>query len=107
MICLVGFRLRPGLPPDEYEEWFRREAVPAVQAMTSVQSYRVLRVANVLEGEPSFEFLELLEVADQALFERELEEVPEVKRMLEQWSERVTDPLLAYAQDVPQHAPVA
>src|SRR4051812_45460367 len=71
VICLVAFRLRSGLALDEYEEWFRRVAVPAVRAMSSVGSYRMLRVTTVLEGEARFELLELLEMSDPELFERE------------------------------------
>ncbi len=102
MRCVVTFKLRPGLTPEEYLEWFRRENVPAIRQMTSITSYHVWRVGEAMEGEPGFQFLEEMEITGRADFERELEEIPDVVAMLEGWYSRVTDQVVVYADEVAQ-----
>jgi hypothetical protein len=104
MKCFVTFRLKPGVTREAYEEWFRRENVPAVRKMTSIRGYRAWHVAAAMDGEPSFEFLEEMELDDRELFERELEEIPEMAAMLEGWYGRVADQLVVYAEEVAQDA---
>lgn len=101
MKCLVTFRLKPGVSPDEYEEWFRRENVPAVRRMTTIKSYHVWRVVGAMEGEPP-QFLEAMEIDDREAFEAELDTVPEMAAMLEGWYSRVIDPVVFYGEEVAQ-----
>ncbi len=70
--------------------------------MESIQSYRVWRVSGLLEGQPSFEFLEEMELQDRAAFEKEVEELPEMAAMLEGWYSRVTDQVVVFADEVAQ-----
>lgn len=100
MKCFVLFRLKPGVTPAEYEEWFRAHNVPVVGRLRSISSYRVWRVSGVMEGEPTFEFLEEMELADRQAFEREIEAVPEMTAMLEAWSARVADQVIVYAEEI-------
>jgi REDY-like protein HapK len=100
--CFVTFRLKAGLTPDEYEEWFRTQNVPAARTMKSVRSYRVWRVVGALEGTPSFEYLEEMEIEDRGEFEREVEELPEMVAMLEGWYSRVADQVVVYGEEVRQ-----
>jgi hypothetical protein len=100
--CFVTFRLKPGVAVDEYLEWFRRENVPAVGKLTSIKTYRVWRVTSAMEGEPP-QFIEEMEIGDQAQFERELEEVPEMAAMLEGWYSRVVDQVVFYGEEVEHH----
>ena len=102
MKCFVTFRLKPGLTAEQYEEWFRRENVPAVRKMTSISSYRVWRAVDTMEGEAPFDFIEEMEFADRAAFDREVEVLPEMAAMLEGWYERVTGQAIVYAVEVPQ-----
>ena len=102
MKCFVTFRLRPGVTPEEYERWFRETNVPAVRKMKSIGSYRVWRVVNAIEGEPSFGVLEEMEIEDRGAFEREVEELPEMAAMLEQWYSRVADQVILFAEEIPQ-----
>lgn len=102
MKCFVTFRLRPGVRPEEYDEWFRRTNVPAVRKMKSIKSYRVWRAVHAVDGEPTFEVLEEMEIADRAAFERELEELPEMAAMLEGWYSRVTDQVVLFAEEIAQ-----
>jgi hypothetical protein len=107
MKCFVTFRLRPGITPEEYEKWFRETNVPAVRKMKSIESYRVWRVVDAMEGEPTFEVLEEMEIEDRAAFDREVEELPEMAAMLEGWYERVTDQVILYAEEIAQEDPRA
>ena len=99
MKCFVTFRLKPGVSVDEYLEWFHRENVPAVGKLTSIKTYRVWHVTSAMEGDPP-QFVEEMEIDDQAQFERELEEVPEMAAMLESWYARVVDQTVFYGEEV-------
>lgn len=102
MKCFVTFRLKPGLTAEQYEEWFRRENVPAVRKMASISSYRVWRAVDTMEGEAPFDFIEEMEFADRAAFDGEVEALPELAAMLEGWYERVAGQAIVYAVEVPQ-----
>jgi hypothetical protein len=100
--CFVTFRLKPGVSVQEYEDWFRRENVPAVRKMRSIASYRVWRVVGAMEGDPAFEFLEEMELTEHAAFEQEVETLPEMAAMLEGWYSRVADQVIVYGEEVAQ-----
>jgi hypothetical protein len=104
MKCFVTFRLRPSVDARSYLDWFERVNLPAVDKMESVNSYHVWQVRGSMDGDGAFEFLEEMEITDRASFEAELEAVPEVTTMLTQWSERVTDEVIVYAEEVAQTA---
>lgn len=104
MKCFVTFRLKPGVTPEQYEEWFRTENVPAVRRMRSLSSYRVWRATGAMEGEPPYEYLEEMEFDDQAAFDREVETLPEMAAMLEGWLARVAENAIVYAVEVGQEA---
>ena len=103
MRCFVTFRLRPEVSFEAYESWFREVNVPAIRKMTTVGQYQVWRVGGAAEGDAPFEVLEEMEITNRASFEQELESVPEVVAMLEQWYARVADPVIVYAEEVGQH----
>jgi hypothetical protein len=100
--CFVTFRLRPGVTAEDYLTWFRAENIPAVRKMKTIKTYRVWQVVGAMEGEPPA-FLEEMEIDDQAQFEREVEELPEMKAMLDGWYEQVTDQVVFYGEEVAQH----
>jgi hypothetical protein len=100
--CLVTFRLKPELTPEQYEEWFRTENVPAVRKMQSILSYRVWRVVGAMEGSPTFDYLEEMEIENRQAFEREVEELPEMAAMLDGWYSRVADQVIVYGEEVQQ-----
>jgi REDY-like protein HapK len=100
--CFVSFRLKPSLSHEQYEEWFRTQNVPAVRKLTSISSYRVWRAVGAMEGEPPFDYLEEMELDDRATFDAEVEALPEMAAMLEEWYTRVADQAIVYAVEVPQ-----
>jgi hypothetical protein len=100
--CFVLFRLKPDVTPEQYEEWFREVNVPAALSLATSRSYRVWRVTGAMEGEPSFEYLEEMEVDDRAAFEAEIESSTAMAKMLEDWYARVADQVIVFAEEVPQ-----
>lgn len=100
MKCFVTFRLKPGLTREEYEQWFRKENVPAVRKMESISSYRVWRAVDAADGDAPFDFIEEMEFTDRGNFEREVEELPEMTAMLEGWYARVADQAIVYTEEV-------
>ena len=68
MKCFVTFRLKRGVTRQEYEEWFRRENVPAVRKMSTIKSYRAWHVVGEMEGSPP-DFVEEMEIDDRGAFE--------------------------------------
>jgi hypothetical protein len=101
--CFVTFRLKAGVSREEYEEWFRRDNVPAVKKMSTIKSYRVWHVGGAMEGAPP-DFLEEMEIDDRTAFEAELEAIPEMKAMLDGWYQRVAGQVVFYAEEVDQGA---
>jgi len=100
--CFVLFRLKPGVTPEQYEQWFREVNVPAALTVKTSRNYRVWRVCGVMEGEPSFEYLEEMEIDDRAAFEAEIESSEAMGTMLEQWYERIADQVIVFADEVAQ-----
>jgi hypothetical protein len=100
--CFVTFRLREGVTPEQYEEWFRAENVPAVRTMRSISGYRVWRAIEAMDGEAPYDFIEEMEFVDRGAFDGEVESSPEMDAMLEGWFARVTDQAIVYAVEVPQ-----
>ncbi len=100
MKCFVTFRLKPGVTPEQYEEWFEAENVPAVATMRSITSYRVWRSVGAAEGEPPYDYIEEMEFADRDEFDREVEQLPAMAAMLEGWLERVGENAIVYAVEV-------
>jgi hypothetical protein len=100
--CFVLFRLKPGVTPEQYDEWFREVNVPANDTLTTTRNYRVWRVSGVMEGEPTFEYLEEMELDDRAAFESDIEASPAMAQMLEDWYARVADQVIVFAEEVAQ-----
>jgi REDY-like protein HapK len=102
MKCFVLFNLRPGVTPEQYDEWFREVNVPANDTLTTNRNYRVWRVSGVMDGEPTFTYLEEMELDDRAAFEAEIESSEAMSAMLEQWYARVADQVIVFAEEVAQ-----
>jgi hypothetical protein len=102
MKCFVLFTLKPDVTPEQYEEWFREINVPANDTLTTTRNYRVWRVSGVWEGEPSFQYLEEMELDDREAFEADVESSAAMGRMLEEWYARVADQVIVFGEEVPQ-----
>lgn len=70
---IVLFNLKPGASREEYERWATERDVPTVSALTSVDSFRVLRATGLLGGgAPPYHYVEVIEVSDLARFGEEI-----------------------------------
>ena len=65
-IMVVLFNLKPGVTPEQYERWARETDVPAVNALDSVERFRVYRSLGLLgsDAKPPYADMELVEIAD-------------------------------------------
>jgi len=72
-IIVVLFNLKPGVSAADYEAWARRSDLPTVNALSSVQSFRVLRSAGLLNGTAApYQYVELIELASLDAFRGEV-----------------------------------
>jgi len=65
-IMVVLFNLKPGVSPEAYERWARETDVPSVNALASVERFRVYRSLGLLgsEAKSPYAYMELVEIAD-------------------------------------------
>ena len=65
-IMVVLFNLKPGVTPEQYEQWARETDVPAVNALDAVERFRVYKSIGLLgtDAKPPYEYMELVEIAD-------------------------------------------
>lgn len=62
---IVLFNLKEGADRGAYEEWARTRDLPTVNALPSVNSFRVFAAAGLLGGgESPYAFVEVLDVKD-------------------------------------------
>ncbi len=62
-IVVVLFNLKAGVDVAEYENWARARDLPNVNALDSVEGFRVLRTRGLLNGSPApYQYVELIEI---------------------------------------------
>ena len=70
-------------------------------ALRTISSYRVWRVSGVMEGEPTFEYLEEMELArPRERSSRRSRRCRRWRAMLEAWYARVADQVIVFAEEV-------
>lgn len=80
-------KLRPGVDPADYETWIRRTDYPVARRHPAIERYEVTRLdATLDDGSPSFDYLEVLEVAGIDEYRQALA-TPEFKKLLDEWSQ--------------------
>jgi hypothetical protein len=74
MRILVLFNLRPGVDPKVYESWARGTDSPTVRGLPSISGFTVHRLTGLLmgQGEPPFQYAEVIDVADMDQFGRDI-----------------------------------
>jgi REDY-like protein HapK len=70
MRIIVLFNLKPGADTAAYERWAHERDIPGVRALRSVDGFEVYRATGLLgsSGAPPFAYVEVIDVADMALF---------------------------------------
>lgn len=62
---IVLFNLKPGVDVAEYEQWARNRDLPTVNALPSVNSFRVFAASGLLGGGDSpYAYVEVIDVKD-------------------------------------------
>ncbi len=70
MRLIVLFDLRQDADPSAFEEWSRKTDIPTVRALGSITAFDVYQATALLgsDGAPPFQYIEIIEVADDAAF---------------------------------------
>ncbi|MBP2551452.1 hypothetical protein J2858_004394 [Neorhizobium galegae] len=70
MRVIVLFNLRPGVTVADYETWAKTTDLPVVNALPSIESFRVFQATGVMgSGEaPPYQYIEVVDIADEAQF---------------------------------------
>jgi hypothetical protein len=85
--------LRPDVDPADYEAWVRRVDYPVARKQESIQSYVVTRLEGTLsgEGEPPYQYLEVIEITDLDAYRAGMEGNAEFEQLLEEWGAYVAE----------------
>ncbi|KMS56489.1 REDY-like protein HapK [Novosphingobium barchaimii LL02] len=70
MLIFALFNLKPGVSVEAYEAWAKKSDLPTVNALASIESFRVFRTTGVLgsDAPPPFGYIEVLDVKDMDQF---------------------------------------
>jgi len=90
---IVLFNLKPGVDRSAYEAWARSTDLPIVNALASVERFTVHAVTSLLgsEAPAPYQFVEIIDVADMALFGEETtsKTMTRVAGEFQQWADPV------------------
>jgi hypothetical protein len=92
--------LRGGIAPAAYEDWVRRVDYPVARAQPAIESYVVTRLDGLVtgEGEPPYQYLEVIEITSIEEYRASLSGNVELERLLEDWSEYVGESVAVYGE---------
>lgn len=70
MIIFAVFNLKQGVSPEAYEAWAKEVDLPTINALPSIESFRVFRSTGVLgsDATPPYGYVEMLDIKDMAQF---------------------------------------
>jgi hypothetical protein len=74
MRIVVLFNLRPDVKAEDYVAWAKSVDIPTVNALKSIDSFRVHRITGVLgsDARPPYGYVEIIDVADMGTFGEEI-----------------------------------
>jgi hypothetical protein len=92
--------LKPGVKPEDYEDWVRRVDYPIARKQESIQSYVVTRLDGMLngDGDPPFQYLEVIEITDLDAYRGGMQGNPEFEKLLEEWGTYVADSVMVHGE---------
>jgi hypothetical protein len=97
---IVLFNLKPGVDRAAYEAWARSTDLPIVNALGSVERFTVHATTSLLgsDAPPPYQFVEIIDVADMALFGEETASatMTRVAGEFQQWA----DPVFMLTEDI-------
>ncbi|QOW19458.1 REDY-like protein HapK [Lysobacter ciconiae] len=98
---IVLFNLKPGASAGDFEHWAREHDVPTVNALSSMDSFEVLRTKGLLigDGKPPYEYIEIMRVPDMAAFAADLS-APQVQAGAAQFQQFADNPIFIRAESI-------
>ncbi|MFT5669492.1 MAG: hypothetical protein ACI8ZZ_000321 [Gammaproteobacteria bacterium] len=71
---VVLFNLRKDVDPTIYQHWAKTTDLPTVNKLKSVTNFEILKCTELLDSEqpPPYQYVEIIELNDQALFFNEV-----------------------------------
>ncbi|MCX8019055.1 MAG: hypothetical protein N2747_01010 [Chitinophagaceae bacterium] len=72
---LVLYNLKPDASAEAYEKWAKEKDIPNVNALQSVQQFKVVKMKNLLGSDTPapYQYAEIIEVNDMDLFFKEIQ----------------------------------
>lgn len=68
----VLFNLQDATDPGEYERWAEETDAATVRSLPSIDSFEVFRINGALEGDPPYQYVEVIEVNDMDQFQEDV-----------------------------------
>jgi hypothetical protein len=97
---IVLFNLKPGKSAAEYEAWARDTDLPTVTGLGSIEDFKVYGTTGLLgsDDKPPFQYVEIIDVADMALFGEEVstQTMQRVAAEFQAWA----DPIFITTRDI-------
>ena len=81
---IVLYCLKPQVTEKEYEKYFRDEKYSIVMSFPSVNTFKLNRVTETLQGEKSADYIGILEVENLDSYQRD-RETQEFQEFLAKW----------------------
>lgn len=93
-------KLREGVEPEDYEAWVREVDYPLARSMPTIERYDVTRLDGLLQGDgdPPYDYLEVVEITDLDAYRQSLAGGPEVEEFFKQWESFVGESLAVYGE---------
>lgn len=91
-------QLRPGVTPAAYEQWVREVDYPTARGLTSIRSYRVIRIEGPIVGTPELPaaYAELIEVTDVNNYQKEVANLPGRDQFIQEVSSLLGSAIAGY-----------
>ncbi|MGF7153421.1 REDY-like protein HapK [Novosphingobium gossypii] len=89
---IVLLNLKPGKSVTDYERWAENTDLPTVNGLNSVSNFEVLRTTGLLGGGTApYQYVEIIDVADMALFgeETSTEAMGKVAAEFQDWADPI------------------
>ncbi len=97
---IVLLNLKPGKSAADYEAWARSTDLPTVNALKSTDAFKVYEMTGLMgsEDKPPYQYVEILDVADTAVFGEEVasETMQRVAAEFQAWA----DPIFITTRDI-------
>ena len=81
---IISYLLKKKVTPEEYEKYFRDDKYLTVMSFPSVNTFKLNRVRETLQGEKSADYIGILEVENLDSYQRD-RETQEFQEFLAKW----------------------